>query len=375
MLWIIIAVIALVVLLYLSARFSGAETAITAISSLEVADLVSNEAKNAKYITKLKGDLDHTVVTILIGNNLVNVMIASLATLIANDLFGNLGVSIGVFVLTLTILIVGEITPKAYAVNNRVKLSQRNARWIYWMGFSRPMKYLVKGLIALSMALLRLVGMDTQEVGHLLVSDESIRQLASLGVSQGTVDDVEQEIIDKALDFAEADVSDLMVDRKDVFTIPSGTPLSEADDMLAERGFTRVPVVKIEEANGGNGEMTCLDEVMGLVHVKDLLGKTEGVIDDYARHPFITFPDREAAELFEEMREGRIHMALVCGEGGRLLGIITLEDLIEEVMGEIRDEVHEKQFPDGEPGADYDEEPAEEEEEELVIDISAGTPP
>ncbi len=374
MLWIIIAVIALVVLLYLSARFSGAETAITAISNVEVADLVSNEARNAKYITKLKGDLDHTVVTILIGNNLVNVAIASLATLIVNDLFGNLGVSIGVFVLTLTILIVGEITPKAYAVNNRVKLSQRNARWIYWMGFKGPVNYLVKGLISLSRALLRLVGMDTREVRHLLVSDESIRQLSSLGVSQGTVDDVEHEIIDKALDFAEADVADLMVDRREVFTIPSGTPLPEAKDVLAERGFTRVPVVKVEAANGGNGEMTCLDEVVGLVYVKDLLGKKRGVIDDYARHPFITFPDREAAELFEEMREGRIHMALVCGEGGRLLGIITLEDLIEEVMGEIRDEVHEKQFPNGEPGADF--EPEEEEDEnEVVIDTSGEMPP
>jgi CBS domain containing-hemolysin-like protein len=176
-----------------------------------------------------------------------------------------------------------------------------------------------------------------------------VRQLSSLGVEQGAIEDVEHDIIHRALDFGEVHVSEIMMETEHVFTIPSGTPLEEAEHMIAERPFTRVPVIKSRDPDGnGDAEMTHAAEVVGVVYVKDLFGKEGGIIDDYVRPPFYVFPDRDAADVFMEMRENRIHIGLVADEG-RLLGIVTLEDLIEEVMGEIHDESQDKQFPNGEP--------------------------
>ena len=346
-LWIYAALGAIAILIYFSARFSGAETSITAIDAVEVAELVSEGKKNAQYLVKVKEDLDRTIVAILIGNNLVNVTISALATLVANSLLGNLGVSIAVGVLTLIILIFGEITPKAYAIDNRIRRSLKNARWLYYL--TRALAPLITALIWMSRGILKGVGATESEAKYLLVSDDQVRQLTSLGVDQGAIEDLEQDIIERALDFGDVPVTEVMMDTEHVFTIPSGTTLEKAIQMLAERAFTRVPVVKRTSSNGnGNGEMTHADEIVGVVYVKDLLGKDEGYIDDYVRPAFYVFPDRDAADVFEEMRKNRIHMGLIADEGS-LLGIITLEDLIEEVMGEIHDEVQDKQFPDGEP--------------------------
>jgi CBS domain containing-hemolysin-like protein len=345
--WIYLTIVVIAILIYFSARFSGAETAVTAIDAIEVAELVSEGEKNAEFLVKNKEDLDRTIVAILIGNNLANVTISALATLVANELMGNLGVSIAVGVLTLIILIFGEITPKAHAIDNRVQRSLKNAKWLFYM--TRLLSPLISALIWLSQGVLRSIGATESEARYLLVSDDQVRQLTSLGVEQGAIEDVEQDIIERALDFGEVHVSEIMQGRELIFTLPSGTPLGEAELMIAERPFTRIPVIKSSEANGnGEGEMTHADEVVGVIYVKDLFGKEGGIIDDYVRPAFFVFPDRDAADVFEDMRDSRNHIALVADEG-RLLGIITLEDLIEEVMGEIHDESQDKLFPDGEP--------------------------
>ena len=342
---ILVSIAIIVILLYASNRLSGAETAITAISTLEVADLVAKRTKGVEGVVALKADLDRTIIVILVANTIVNMAIASLATVVAEHVLGSLGMSLVIGILTLVILIFADITPKAYAVDNRVRLSLRNARWL--SGLARALGPLVDALWYIARGLLRSSGMSSKEPVHVLVSDDSIRQLAALGLSQGTVDTVEHRIISKVLDFASAKVRDLMVPRDRVFTVASGTPLQEAKRMLAERGFTRVPVVRpmVEGAD----PMTCGAEVVGVVHVKDLLGRPGNVIDDFVRPPYLVSPMKEAAQLFEEMRHKRVHMALICGDGGQLMGIITLEDLIEKVMGEIHDESHDRQFPQGEP--------------------------
>jgi len=348
-LWIYLAILAIAILLYFSARFSGAETAITVIDAVEVAELASQGKKNAQFLVKVKSDLDRTIVAILIGNNLVNIIISALATLIANELLGSIGVSIAIGLLTLFILIFGEITPKAYAVHNKTTRALKNARWLYYM--TRALSPLISVLITLSKGIMRLFAPQAKEGSFQLVSDDSIRQLTDLGVKQGAVEDVEQDIIERALDFGELPVEDIMMDSEHVFTIPAGTSLNEAKELLSKRAFTRVPVIKTSDVAGeDNGvELTHAGEVVGVVYVKDLLGKEGGSIDEYARPPFFVFRDRDAADVFEEMRKNRIHMALVADEGGHLMGIVTLEDLIEQVMGEIHDESQDKQFPNGEP--------------------------
>jgi putative hemolysin len=343
-LWVYLALIAIAILLYLSARFSGAETAITAIDNIEVMEQVSKGSKNADYLAKLREDLDRTIVAILIGNNTVNVAISALATLVAAEFLENLWMGLALGMLTMLILIFGEITPKAHAIDNRIKRSLKNAKWLYFM--VRALGPLITALVAISKAIIHLIGGETRAKGF-MVSDAQIRHLTNLGVEQGTVEDLEQDIIERALDFGDVPVTSVMKDVKDVFIIPSGTPLEEAVQILAERAFTRVPVVKLLKGEE-DPEMSHAKEIVGVVYVKDLLGKSGGMIDDYVKPAFYVFPDRDAADLFEEMRRNRIHMGLV-SDDGRLLGIVTLEDLIEEIMGEIHDEVHDKQFPDGEP--------------------------
>jgi len=342
---VIVAVAIIVVLIYFSNRLSGSETAITAVSAVEVAGLLARNAKGAEQVVKLKADLDRTIITIIVANTIVNAAIASLTTIIAEHLIGGFWVSLFIGAITFVILIFGEIAPKAYAVDNRVRLSLRNARWL--SGLSRALGPLVDALWYVSRALLRSSGMSSKEPVHVLVSDDSIRQLAALGLSQGTVHTVEHRIISMVLDFGAAKVRDLMVPRDRVFTVASGTPLQQAKEILAERGFTRVPVVRPMQE--GADPMTCGTEVVGVVHVKDLLGKPGDVIDDFVRPPYLVSPMKDAAQLFEEMRQKRVHMALICGDGGQLMGIITLENLIEKVMGEIHDEAHDRQFPQGEP--------------------------
>jgi len=340
-------IVTILVLFYLSNRISGAETAITVISNVEIAELVHKGGKAAERVTALKSDLDRTIAVLLVSNNIVNTAIAVLVTLTTVSLLGSLWVSLSVGAATLVLIIVSEITPKAYAVDNRQKLCVRNANWMWWLSWT--LAPLITALMAVTRGLLKLAGMSEQERVHLLVSDDAIRSLSALGVKQGTIDDVEHRIITKVLDFADAKVRDLMTVRENVFTIPAGTPLDEAKAMLYGRAFTRVPVVVPNYEPMSGTAAVCGGEVMGVVHVKDLIGREGNVIDDFVRPPFMVTPMQLAADLFEEMRHKRVHMALVCGDDGRLMGIITLEDLIEKVMGEIHDEVHDRQFPHGEP--------------------------
>ncbi len=345
--WEYVSIAVIFVLFYLSNRISGAETAITVISNVEVAELAHRGGKGAERVIALKSDLDRTIALLLVTNNIVNMAIATLVTLVTVALLGNIWVSLVVGVTTFVLIIISEITPKAYAVDNRVKLSLRNSSWMWWL--SRAFSPLITALMAVTRGLLKLAGMGEQERVHLLVSDDAIRSLSALGVKQGTVDDIEHRIITKVLDFADARVRDLMSEREHVFTIPAGTPLDEAKKLLYGRAFTRVPVVVPNYQPETGTAAVCGGEVVGVVHVKDLIGREGNVIDDFVRPPFLVTPMQLAADLFEEMRHKRVHMALVCAGDGRLMGIITLEDLIEKVMGEIHDEVHDRQFPHGEP--------------------------
>ena len=347
--WDYVYVAVTLVLFYLSNRISGAETAITVISNVEIAELVhrGEGSKAAERVATLKADLDRTIAMLLVSNNIVNMAIAVLVTLITVSVLGSIWVSLSVGVATFVLIIVSEITPKAYAVDNRQKLCMRNANWMWWL--SKALSPIVTALMGVTRGLLRLAGMSEQERVHLLVSDDAIRSLSALGVRQGTVDDVEHRILTKVLDFADAKVRDLMTEREHVFTIPAGTPLDAAKKMLYGRAFTRVPVVVPNYEPATGSAPVCGGEVVGVVHVKDLIGREGNIIDDFVRPPFMVTPMQLAADLFEEMRHKRVHMALVCGGDGRLMGIITLEDLIEKVMGEIHDEVHDRQFPHGEP--------------------------
>ncbi len=315
----------LLVLIYLSARFASAETALTSLSKVDIANMKLSREKNIDIIIKLRSNMDNTIITILIGNNLVNISASALATKIAYDTLGHLGISLAVGILTLIILIFGEITPKGFAIKNKQALSVKNARFIYYIfQVCRPLIYVLSGI---SDFFIRLLGGETKgEKMHITESD--IRDLASVLEDEGVIKEVEKDILHKVFWFGDMRVKNVKIPKDDCFVLDSEITHDEGVEFIKEHGFTRIPVAK-------HGT----DKIIGIIYSKDLLGEEMGTMDEYAREvPTFVRNDEEITEVFHRMKKQRIHMAIVIDEKGQFDGLITLEDILEELLGEIYDE-------------------------------------
>lgn len=320
-----IYVAVLVVLIYLSARFASAETALTSLNKVDIANMKLSKAKNTDIIIKLKTDMDSTIITILIGNNLVNITASALATMIAYDTLKHVGISLAIGGLTILILIFGEITPKGFAIKNKQKISIKNARFIYYMYLvCRPLIYVLSGI---SDRLIHLLGGETKgEKMHITESD--IRDLADVLEDEGVIKEVEKDILHKVFWFGDLRVRSVKIPKEDSFVLDSEITLDEGVEFIKEHGFTRIPVAK-------HGSQ----EIIGILYSKDLLGEEMGTMDEYAREvPQFVRNDEEITEVFHRMKKQRIHMAIVLDNNGGFDGLITLEDILEELLGEIYDE-------------------------------------
>ena len=324
---IILYICSLVILVYLSGRFSGAETALTSLSEIDLVQMRYKKSKNVAYVEKLMKDMDRTIITILIGNNLVNILASSLSTLLFYELLGNLGVSISVGVLTLILLVFGEITPKGYALKKNRKMSSANAKWIYFL--SKALNPFISLLKAISRGLIKLRGGSiTKEDFH--IEEISIKHLAVKGAKTGEIKNIEKDIIDSVFKFGDLKVKDAMIPAAEVKYLERKMSVIEAKKQMVYRGYTRIPVVNSQK-------MT----IVGVVNTKDLLNRMEGRIKKFMRPPFIVSPEEDITTLFEKMRGSRVHLAMVSDENRKFRGIITLEDILEELVGEIYDEFDE----------------------------------
>lgn len=319
----------MVVLIYLSAWFSGTETALTNLGSTDIAEMQSNKERNIEYIVKLKRDMDRSLITILIGNNLVNITLSALAALITDALFHAIGVSIMIGIITFLIIIFGEITPKSHAIINSKEVSKKHARIVYYL--MKILNPLITLFLAISRKIIRLTGAATEQV-NLVISDESIKGLATLGEAEGVIKKIEKEIIHKVFRFGDSKIEDIMVPMSEVFYLERDYDILEASLIIAKRGFTRIPVIDEKR------------EVIGILYIKDLLAKKEGRIRSLLRPPFIVSANSDVTDIFDAMREKRIHIAIVKDENQKHIGIVTLEDIIEELVGEIYDEHFEVKF-------------------------------
>jgi len=314
-------------LLYLSAWFAGSETALTHLTVGQVAEMKRDRVKGYRYIEWLKLEMDRSIIAILIGNNIVNILMPVVAALIADSLFSTIGVTIAVGVITFLIIVVGDITPKSIAILDTDRIVRRNARGIYFM--VRTLGPLVTVLSRLSMGLIRLRGHKPHRK-NLIVSEERIMALATLGEEEGVIKEIEREIIHKVFKFGDKRVEEVMVPISDVFIIPSGTSLENATTKVSESGFTRVPVVR-------DGR------IEGILYGKDLLVAECCIADDLAREPMTVGAGDEITDVFDRMRSSHVHLAVVIGKGDAQVGIISMEDIIEELVGEIEDEFSEVQ--------------------------------
>lgn len=340
----------IIILIYLSGWFSGTETALTHLGSASVAAMRQSGEKNINYIVLLKRDMDRTLITILIGNNIVNILLSSVAALVANSIFESWGVAVVIFLITFLIIIFGEITPKHSAIIDSRDIANRNAKTIYYI--MRMLGPLIDGFMFISRKIIVFRG-GTLHSRSLLVSDDSIKYLATLGEEEGVIKSIEKEIIHKVFGFGDRKIRDVMVPMKNVFYLEKNYSVRQVSPIIKEHGFTRVPVINKQS------------HVVGIVYSKDLIGQASGRITSIMRRPHFVRADSDISDIFNAMKRKRIHMAIVKNgnggggedggadargkntEPGHHIGIVTLEDIIEEVVGEIHDEYFEVKYRNG----------------------------
>lgn len=318
------------VLIYLSGRFSGSEIALTSLTKMDVAEMKIDEAENADLIEELKSDMDRTIITILIGNNLVNVTASALATRLSYVLLGDWGVSLAVGLLTFFLLVFGEISPKGFAIKNKKQFSQNNAKMIYYL--SRGLDPVITGLEKISEAITDLLGGRTKEE-NIKITEEDIKDLASVLEEEGTIKGIEKDILNRVFWFGDKKVRSVKIPKERIVYLRPEATVKKARDIINKYKFTRTPVIR---KNSG--------EVEGVLYSKDVLGCESGHVRDFMREPKFVKNDAEITDVFKWMKKNRIHMAIVEDNRGRFDGIITLEDIIEELVGEIYDEFDKKKF-------------------------------
>ena len=325
-----IQLVVLVILLALSAFFSSAETALTTVNRLRVRALVDEGDARAITLAKVIDDPGKLLSAILIGNNIVKISASSIATILATNFFGNAGAGIATGVMTLLVLIFGEVTPKTMASLKAEKMALGYAKIIYTIMFVfTPLIFI---LDLLSGGLLRLLGVDPDKRDD-SVTEEDLRTIVEAGHEDGVLETEEHKMINNVFDFGDHQAKDIMVPRVDMCFLKLDATYEDFMEIYREEKFTRIPVY--EETR---------DNVIGILNVKDLIlydKDQEFHVKDFLREAYYTYEFKNTSELMMEMRKNSISIAIVLDEYGATAGLVTLEDLLEEIVGDIRDEFDE----------------------------------
>ncbi len=323
----VIQLLVLLILLALSAFFSSSETALVTVNKIRMRNLAESGNKQAEIVIKTVENQSKMLSAILIGNNVVNLSASSLSTVMASSLFGNKAVGIATGILTLLILVFGEITPKTMATYSAEKISLRFAKYIYFlMTVLTPVIFLVNLLSGL---VLKLFGVDTDGKRDAITEDE-LRTIVEVSHEEGVLETEEKKMITNVFDFGESLAKDIMVPRVDMTFVQVDDTYDQLLEIYRKERYTRIPVYE-----------DSIDNVIGIINVKDLLlldSKEDFRIRDYLREPLYTYEYKNASELMVEMRKTLNNIVIVLDEYGATAGLITLEDMLEEIVGEIRDE-------------------------------------
>lgn len=335
----------LILLILLSAFFSSAETALTTVNKLRVQTLIEQENKTAKTLSKVIEDSGKLLSTILIGNNIVNMSASSLTTVMVTNLFGNTAVGIGTGVITLLILIFGEITPKTLAATHAEPIALAYARIIYGlMKIMTPIIFVVSNLANGVMFLLRI---DPNAKNNTLTEHE-LRTIVNVSQENGVIENEEKQMIYNVFDFGDSVAKDVMVPRIDMTFVDVESTYEELIEIFKVHKHTRFPVYEDNT-----------DNIIGIINVKDLILLSPGEdfsIRNILRSPYFTYEYKTTASLMVDMRKASVNLAIVLDEYGATAGLITLENLLEEIVGEIRDEYDEDEEEDIKeilPGKEY----------------------
>lgn len=326
--WIIVGIISIIFLIILSAFFSSSELAIISINRAVIREKARKGDRRAQLLDKLLQNPDTVVSAIVIGNNLVNVLASILAGAISTQIFGNIGLGIATAVMTLLLLVFGEITPKSVGIRNE-KFALRVARPVYVITrFFGPFS---TGLISLSRFISKNI-FGKKDVNP-PVTEEEIMAMMRLGEEEGTIKKDERELVNEVFEFDETKVDEVRVPKKEIVYLDESDTIQDLVDKSIETGFSRFPVCK-----KGN-----INKIVGMVHIKDALAvKDKNMpVKKIMRDILKVGPGMKADDVLREMQRKKVHLAVIKDRRNKVKGIVTMEDLIEEIFGEIADE-HDK---------------------------------
>ena len=326
-----IQLIILLILLILSGFFSSAETALTTVNRMRIRGLADEGSKRAKTVMCITDDTSKMLSAILIGNNVVNLSAASLTTTLAYNLGGSM-VAVASAVLSVLIILFGEITPKTMATLHAEKMSLRYAPAInLYIKVMTPFVFIIN---TLSDIILRILHIDPN-AGNKQMTESELRTIVDVSHEDGVIESEEKEMIYNVFDLGDAKAKDVMVPRVHVTFADVNNTYTELIDIYKEDKFTRLPVYE-----------DTTDNVIGTINMKDLLlfdDREHFKVRDILREAYFTYEYKNISELLVEVRDASINIAIVLDEYGETAGIITLEDILEEIVGEIHDEYDENE--------------------------------
>ena len=320
-------IIALALLIALSGFFSGLEVALVGVRRSKVRQMLSEKLPGSSSLHKLKSNPSRMMASVNLGNNLVNVAATALATDLSLKLFGNEGLAIAIGAMTFLILVFGEITPKTYCNANAPKIALKYSRVL--LAFSYALYPIILMFEKITKGIINLTGSD-QEPPRL--TEEEIKGVIEQGLQDKAIEKQESELVHGALNFDDIVIRSVMTPRTKMFTLNSKTMLFEALPQINQCGFSRIPI-------HGNNK----DEIIGIIHVRDVLkalenDKKTSTLEMISRKPVFVSQEKMVSDLLKEMQGRQTHMAIVIDEFGGVEGCVTLEDLLEEIVGEIKDE-------------------------------------
>ncbi len=325
-----IQLIIIIILLILSGFFSSAETAFSTVNQIRMQNLADEGNKKAALVLKILSAYSKMLSTILIGNNIVNIASSSLATVFATKVFGSWAIGIATGTLTVFVLLFGEIIPKTWAKLNNEKLSLAYAPAIH--GLSTILTPVIFLIDKLSNAILRILGIDPNRK-VISITESELLSYVDAGHEEGVIESEEKEMIYNLFDFSDAVAKDIMIPRIDMVEIDVHASYEELLDAFRKSMYTRIPVYE-----------NTPDHIIGVVNIKDLIlieDMEKFKIRKVMRDVYYTYEYKKTPDLLSEMREKTASISIVLNEYGAAEGMITMEDLLEEIVGEIRDEYDE----------------------------------
>lgn len=330
----LIQILILVILIIGSGFFSASETSLMSLSKIRIRHMQEEGVKGAKLVGSLIEDPNSLLGSILVGNNVVNIAATSISTSLFMSLLGNNGVTVATLVMTILVLIFGEITPKTIAANNSEKVAIFVSKPIKVIIFIlRPIVWvfnLITGFI------FKILGVDNKN-NQPYITEEELKTMVNVSHEEGVLEIEERQIINNVFQFGDMQAKEAMVQRLDMVAINSEDSYDEIIEMFKTEKLSRMPVYN-----------DSIDDIIGILNIKDVIFLNDEEIEkfnikDYIREPFFTYEFKKITQLLEEMKIEKSQMAIVVDEYGGTSGLITIEDLIEVIVGDIEDEYDEEE--------------------------------